>query len=225
MAVFCFVFSSLHGQSYVFVGFCRHIYWKFWSRNSDTSILRGSFRETCEPLLRVSSFEHTMISKLHSNPKGDGQVICNYRKYLRPKSPKQRQPEHLIRVIRVLSTSHLMIQYDPIIFQMQPDHGGWPSKDDGWFAKNCMKGTYDICRNSQKYEGKNPKKKVPHLSRAIASKVLSHLLHTCKKTTTDQTLSQNWRLSLPKRYDKKLILKIWHEKETQDNLVLLDNTC
>jgi len=71
-----------------------------------------------------------------------------------------------------------------------------------------MKGTYDICRNSQKYEGKNPKKKVPHLSRAIASKVLSHLLHTCKKTTTDQTLSQNWRLSLPKRYDKKLILKI-----------------
>lgn len=142
MAVFCFVFSSLHGQSYVFVGFCRHIYWKFWSRNSDTSILRGSFRETCEPLLRVSSFEHTMISKLHSNPKGDGQVICNYRKYLRPKSPKQRQPEHLIRVIRVLSTSHLMIQYDPIIFQMQPDHGGWPSKDDGWFAKNWMKGTY-----------------------------------------------------------------------------------
>jgi hypothetical protein len=39
----------------------------------------------------------------------------------------------------------------------------------------------NICRNSQKYEGKNPKKKVPHLSRAIASKVLSHLLHTCKK--------------------------------------------
>jgi hypothetical protein len=62
MAVFCFVFSSLHGQSYVFVGFCRHIYWKFWSRNSGTSILPGSFRETCEPLLRVSSFEHTMIS-------------------------------------------------------------------------------------------------------------------------------------------------------------------